>query len=113
MGGPWTFLMWFELPSDLDEDPNETYRSSAERQTMLEDVLWADVRWGLRRTRMAMPAGHGDKQSFLIFVSADGKNRLETEHRLREEISGAVAEAVPGAELTWVMEASVEWLPEL
>jgi hypothetical protein len=104
--------MWFELPSDLD-DPDPRYHSSAERQTLLEDILWADDRWTLRRTRMAVPVGHGEKQSFLVFVSAEGENKLATETRLRSELGEVIAQTVPGAELTWVVSTTGEWLPDL
>jgi hypothetical protein len=103
------FLVWFELPSDLESNPNPPFLSSAERQALLERTLGHDPRWRVLRTTVAQPAGRGETQSFIVFLSADGASTLSLERSLREELKEAVQGIVASAVLLSIIDVTAQW----
>lgn len=92
----WTFLLWFELPNELDAAGAEAVGSSDMRQVLLERLLPEDPRWVLRRTRMGNPPGYGETQTWLAIISAEGQTSVEVEtarSTIRSAIPGSVRPA--------------------
>ena len=105
----WTFLLWFELPSDLDSGGSPPFLSNAERHTLLERTIGRDDRWGLKRTRIANPAGRGERQSLLLFLTTEAETSSAAEALLRAGIDELVTRHVPNAQLTWVLDITDQW----
>ena len=109
----WTFLLWFELPSDLDSGGGPPFLSGAERHILLERTIGRDDRWELKRTRIANPAGRGERQSLLLFLATEAETSSGAEAPLRAGIGELVTRHVPNAQLTWVLDITDQWTDDV
>ena len=106
-----TFLLWFELPSELDAPEGTPYLSDAERQSMLEVAIREDPRWVLERMSLSHPAGHDERQSLLVFVRAEQEAGRDVEETVRAGVFEVIEQRVPGARLMRTMDVTDQPTP--